>query len=209
MVVRSPMPSDRASPPNLWKAFDEAAFSASNTLNLRESLPTVADARFRAEQWLRERQVSRAEKVLVITGRGNSSPDGVSPVREGVQALFPSLRRRGVIAGWKEHSPGAFEVSLAPLSALLEAPRRKRHASDTVAVVAPTTLEGLEKSTLDLLRRLAQRSLEALGAQVPDKFLEAEMLSKFSVLAGGLPPGPDAEPRLREAITAALDQLDD
>jgi hypothetical protein len=67
----------------------------------------------------------------------------------------------------------------------------------------------LDKSTLDLLRRLAQRSLEALGAHVPDQFIGAEMLSKFSVLAGGLPPGPEAEPRLREAIMAALDQLDD
>lgn len=209
MVDRSQMPSDKASPPNLWKAFDEVEFSPANTLNLRESLPTVVDARFRAEQWLRERQVSRAEKVLVITGRGNNSPDGVSPVREGVLALFPSLRRRGVITSWKERSPGAFEVSLATLSALLEAPRRKRHRNENVGAVAPGILEGLEKSTLDLLRRLAQRSLESLGAHVPDKFLEAEMLSRFSILAGGLPPGPDAEPRLREAITAALDQLDE
>lgn len=203
------MPSDKAPPPNLWRAFDEAKFSASNTLNLRESLPTVADARFRTEQWLRERQVSRAETVLVITGRGNNSPDGVSPVREGVEALLPSLRRQGVIAGWKEHSPGAFEISVAPITALLEAPRRKRHRNETVRTAAPSALAGLEKSTLELLRRLAQRSLESLGAQVPDKFVEAEMVSRFSLLAGGLQPGPDGEARLREAILAALDQLDD
>lgn len=209
MVVRCPMPSDKAPTPNLWKAFDEAQFGASNTLNLRESLPTVADARFRAEQWLRERQVSRADKVLVITGRGNNSPDGVSPVREGVQSLFPSLRRRGIISAWKEHSPGAFEVLLAPISALLEAPRRKRHRGESVAPVAPAALKGLEKSTVDLLRRLAQRSLETLGAHVPDKFIEAEMLSKFSALAGGVQPGADGERRLREAIVEALDQLDD
>lgn len=204
------MPSDKAKPsPNLWRAFDEAEFGASNTLNLRESLPTVADARYRVEQWLRERQVSRAKKVLVITGRGNNSPDHVSPVREGVQALFPSLRRRGVVSEWKEHSPGAFVVSLASISALLEAPRRKRHAGESVRAAAPSSLEGLEKSTVDLLRRLAQRSLEVLGARSPEKFIEAEMMSKFSALAGGVEPGPDGELRLREAIISALEQLDD
>jgi hypothetical protein len=205
------MPSDKAkpSPTSLWRGFDEAQFGASNTLNLRESLPTVADARYRAEQWLRERQVSRAGKVLIITGRGNSSPDGVSPVREGVRALFPSLRRRGVVSEVKEHSPGAFVVTLAPISALLEAPRRKRHPEEHLVQNAPASLEGLEKTTVDLLRQLAQRSLEQLGARTPEKFIEEEMLSKFSALAGGVRPGADGEQRLREAIIAALEQLDD
>lgn len=203
------MSSDKTPLHDLWRAFDEAQFSASNTLNLRESLPTVADARYRAEQWLRERQVSRAEKVLVITGRGNNSPDGVSPVREGVRELFPLLRRRGVIAEWKEHSPGAFVVSLAPITTLLDAPRRRRDRKATAAMVTPASIQGLEPATVALLRRLAQRSLEVLGAHVPDNFLEAEMLSKFSALAAGIQPGPDGELRLREAITEALDQLDE
>lgn len=202
------MPSDKTPLHNLWKAFDEAQFSASNTLNLRESLPTVADARYRAEQWLRERQVSRAKKVLIITGRGNNSPGQISPVREGIQALFPLLRRRGIIEGWEEHTAGAFVVSVAPVSALLNAPRRKRDRNDGAAR-DPSSLKGLEQPTLDLLRRLAVRSLEVLGARVPEKFLEAEMLSKFSSLAAGIPPGDDSEQRLREAIIAALDQLDD
>jgi hypothetical protein len=207
-----PMPSDRAPLENLWRTFDETEFGASNTLNLRESLPTVADARFRAEQWLRERQVSRAGRVLVITGRGNNSPDRISPVREGVEALFPSLRRRGVISEWKERSPGAFVVSLAPITALLEAPKRKRHRNEPVATAAPATpalLAGLEKPTVDLLRRLAQRSLEVLGTRVPEKFIESEMVSKFSALAKGVEAGPNGEVRLREAIAAALEELDD
>ncbi len=203
------MPSDKTTPPSLWKAFDEAEFSAPNTLNLRESLPTVADARFRAEQWLRERQVGGAGKVLVITGRGNSSPDGVSPVREEIQALFHSLRRRGVVAAWQPRSEGAFVVTLASIGALLEAPRRKRHREESNPPVTSASLAGLEASTIELLRRLAQRSLEALGAHLPDKFIEAEMVSKFSLLAGGVTPGPDSETRLRAAIVAALDQLDD
>jgi hypothetical protein len=75
--------------------------------------------------------------------------------------------------------------------------------------VTSASLAGLEASTIELLRRLAQRSLEALGANLPDKFIEAEMVSKFSLLAGGVTPGPDSETRLRAAIVAALDQLDD
>jgi hypothetical protein len=204
-----PFDKDKPLPGNLWRAFDAAEFSSANTLNLRESLPTVADARYRAEQWLRERQVSRAGRVLVITGRGNNSPDGVSPVREGVKALFPSLRRRGVVSEWKEHSPGAFVVTLAPISAFLDAPRRRRHPKEGRAPSAPASLEGLEKTTVDLLRRLALRSLEVLGARTPEKFVEAEMLSKFSALAGGVEPGAGGELRLREAIVAALEELDD
>jgi hypothetical protein len=205
------MSFDKGKPPpsNLWRAFDAAEFTPANTLNLRESLPTVADARYRAEQWLRERQVSRAGRVLVITGRGNNSPDGVSPVREGVKALFPSLRRRGVVSEWKEHSPGAFVVTVAPISAFLNAPRRRRHPKEGLGPSAPASLEGLEKTTVDLLRRLALRSLEVLGARTPEKFVEAEMLSKFSALAGGVEPGAGGELRLREAIVAALEELDD
>lgn len=203
------MSSDKTPLHNLWKAFDEAQFSASNTLNLRESLPTVADARFRAEQWLRERQVSRAGKVLVITGRGNSSPDGVSPVREGVRDLLPLLRRRGVVSEWREHSPGAFVISPAPISALLDAPRRRRDPRTPATVVTPASIQELEPATIDLLRRLAQRSLEVLGARATDNFLEAEMLSKFSALAAGIEPGPDGELRLREAMIEALNELDD
>jgi hypothetical protein len=203
------MSSDKTPLHNLWRAFDEAQFSPSNTLNLRESLPTVDDARFRVEQWLRERQVSRAGKVLLITGRGNNSPDGISPVREGIRTLFPLLRRKGVVAEWKEHSPGAFVVSLAPISTLLDAPRRRRDRNAATTMVTPASIQALEPATIVLLRRLAQRSLEVLGAQVTDDFLEAEMLSKFGVLAAGIQPGRDGELRLREAIADALDELDD
>src|SRR5437763_475330 len=114
----SGMRSGKTSSRPLWKAFDEATFGSKNTLNLRESLPTPADARFRTESWLRERQVSKAGDVLVITGRGNNSPGGISPVRETVAALLPQLRRRGVVSDWREHSPGSFVVKLAPINSL-------------------------------------------------------------------------------------------
>lgn len=203
------MRSGKVSLHPVWKAFDEANFGQKNTLNLRESLPTAADARFRVEAWLRERQVSRASEVLVITGRGNQSPDGISAVREAILALLPSLRRRGVVGEWREHSPGSFVVKLASISSLLEAPRRKRDRKSSPIAPNPKSLEGLESSTLSLLRRLAVRSIESLGVRDAEKFIEAEMVSKFNLLAGGITPGPEGEARLRGAIAAAIEQLDD
>src|SRR5687767_10368772 len=81
----------------LWHALDEAAFGAERTLNLRELLPSAAEARARSETWLKARQVTRPEEVLIITGRGNQSAGGVSAVRQEVLGMMPSLRRRGIV----------------------------------------------------------------------------------------------------------------
>src|SRR5438132_6041676 len=191
------------------KAFDEAEFGVKNILNLRESLPTAADARYRAEAWLRERQISRASEVLLITGRGNQSPGGVSAVRAAIVALLPGLRRRGVVSEWREHSPGSFVVKLGSISSLLDAPRRKRDRATVATLADPESLAQLDAKTLSLLRRLAVRSLESLGVRDIDQFVDAEMLSKFNSLAAGIVPGVDGEVRLREAISAALEQLDE
>src|SRR5438132_14011635 len=136
------------------KAFDEAEFGVKNILNLRESLPTAADARYRAEAWLRERQISRASEVLIITGRGNQSPGGVSAVRAAIVALLPGLRRRGVVSEWREHSPGSFVVKLGSISSLLDAPRRKRDRGTVATPAAPGSLAQLVRKALPLLRAL-------------------------------------------------------
>ena len=60
-----------------------------------------------------------------------------------------------------------------------------------------------------MLRTLAVRSLEILGIHDPEKFVEGEMMSKFDSLAASIPPGEGSEERLRKAIAAALEQLDD
>jgi len=203
------MRSGKVSLHSVWKAFDEAEFGPKNILNLRESLPTAADARFRAEAWLRERQISKADEVLLITGRGNQSPGGISAVRAAIVALLPALRRRGVVVEWREHTPGSFVVKLGSISSLLDAPRRKRDRALVATPADPRSLAQLEKSTLSLLRRLAIRSLESLGMRQPEKFVDAEMVSKFNSLAGGVVPGAEGEARLREAIATALEQLDD
>jgi len=203
------MRSSKASLRPVLKAFDEAEFGVKNILNLRESLPTAADAQYRAEAWLRERQISGAREVLVITGRGNQSPGGVSAVRAAIVSLMPSLRRRGVVAEWREHSPGSFVIKLGTISSLLDAPRRKRDRVIQTEPPDPKVLAALEGSTLTLLRKLAIRSLEQLGVHQLDKFVEAEMLTKFNSLASGIPSGEGSEARLRGAIAAALEQLDE
>jgi len=148
-------------------------------------------------------------EVLLITGRGNQSPGGISAVRAAIVALLPALRRRGVVIEWREHTPGSFVVKLGSISSLLDAPKRKRDRALVAKPADPRSLAELESSTLLLLRRLAVRSLESLGVQQPEKFVNAEMLSKFNSLAGGVAPGVEGEARLREAISTALDQLDE
>lgn len=203
------MRSGKTSLQPVWKALDEAQFGMRNILNLRESLPSAADARHRTEAWLRERQIGRAGEVLVITGRGNQSPGGVSAVRGAIAALLPVLRRKGVVSEWREHSPGSFVVKLGSITDMLDAPRRKRDRKDSQSAPDPMQLAALDGTTLRLLRRLAVRSLETLGVRDLDKFIDAEMISKFNSLAGGIPAGIDGEVRLRDAIVSALEQLDE
>lgn len=203
------MTSDRSSGLRaLHQALDDARFGPARTLNLRNSLPTVREATARTESWLRERQASRAGELLVITGRGNQSDGGVSPVREAVVHLFASLRRRGVISAAVEHTPGSFIVTPAPLSALREAARRRREP-EVAAPADPAVLRALEPATVLLVRRVARRALEVLGMQDPSPFVEREMVEQFARVAAGVPDGPDREARLRAALQALLQEYDD
>lgn len=190
----------------LRQAFDEVRFGAQRTLNLRESLPTAADAAARAESWLRQQQVDRAGEVLIITGRGNQSEGGVSVVREAVIRLLLVLRRRGVIVGHEEHTPGSFVVALAPLSALWDSPRRNRGRGVATPSATPPSLEDLDDDTRTMLRNLAERALEGLGLKDTSPFLQGEMLRQFGAIAGTVGDAPGRETRLRAAIRAALDQ---
>ena len=196
----------RGYPAHIQKAFDELRFGALRTLNLRESLPSAAEARTRVEGWIQAKQVERAGEVLIITGRGNNSIGGVGVVRQTVLALFPSLRRRNVITGWEEHTPGSFIVALAPLTALFEAPKRRRERTRPVAAVPPS-LAALAPETRGLLRELATASLAALGVQDFEQFVESEMLAKFAKLSTALPESDDPEVALQAAIRHALDEL--
>ena len=192
----------------LQHAFDEVRFGARRTLNLRTTLPTGAEATQRVDNWLRQHQAQGSPDVLVITGRGNNSVDGIPVVREATMRVFYELRRKGVIETFVEHTAGSFVVTLAPLSAMLEAGKRRRETTSAPESAAPATLAALDESTRNALRALAERSLDALGVRDRAPFLEAEMLRLFGSLATTLSNGPDREVRLRGAIAVAMGEYD-
>jgi hypothetical protein len=197
----------------LREAFDEARFGNGRTLNLRESLPTAAEAVARAEAWMRQQQVQlsssdRDVEVLIITGRGNNSEGGVSVVRGAVEGLIHRLKQRGVVKEHHEHTPGSFVVTLAPVHALWNSPTRApEHVQPRVP--DPPALEALDRETRSLLRQLAERSLEQLGVRGDrDRFIEGEMMRQFSALAATLAANAQREDFLRAAIRRALEQYD-
>lgn len=194
--------------PEVQKAFDEARFGATRILNVRDALLTGIEAVRRADGWLRAKQVERAEEVLVITGRGNGSVGQVAVVREEVRKLLNRLRRAGVVAEIREHTPGSFAVRLAPLRALFEAPPRTRDGHEGrqrhPTAPNPQSLAGLGADTIELLRRLAVHSLDSLGIADPaPDFVQGEMERKFAVLTRAI-GGTLNEDALRAAIGRAL-----
>jgi hypothetical protein len=191
---------------NLRQAFDEARFGARRTLNLRESRPSAEEASKRAETWLRQQQMEKADEVLIITGRGNQSEGGYSVVREAVIRLFHALRRKGVIGGHQEHTPGSFVVTLAPVSALWESPKRNAGRGVEPAPATPPSLDDLDADTRLMLRNLAERALEGLGVKDTAAFLQGEMLKQFGAIAASVGDAPGRDARLKAAVRAALDQ---
>ena len=190
-------------PDPLLRAFDTVRFGEQNILNLRESLPTAADAAQRAEQWLRQKQVEAVEEVLVVTGRGRNSDHGISPVREAVVRVISSLRRRNVVERYEEHTAGSFSIRLASIGAMVDAPRRKREKK---APASQGPLPALSPANQRMLRDLAERSLESLGIKDTHAFLDLEMQRQLGAISAAVGSGPDQEERLRLALRAALEQ---
>ena len=189
------------------RAFDELRFGNARTLNLRTLQPTALQAAELTERWLREQQVRGVEEVLVITGRGNSSVDGYSPVREAIVRLLPSLRRRNVLATYAEHTPGSFVVSFAPVTALFEVPRRRREKQ--APPPRPATLKALDEETVRQLRDLAVMSLSVLGVNSPTRpQLEDEMLQHYAALSAALPENGDKEALLQQAMLRAAEEYE-
>ena len=185
------------------RALDVARFTERNILNLRESLPSPADAAIRAERWIRQKQVEAVDEVLVITGRGNNSDNGISPVREAIVRLIASLRRRNVVDRYEEHTPGSFSIRLAPIGAMVDAPRRRRERE---ARPASEPLPELSAANRRMLRDLAERTLEGLGIKQTHDFLEAEMYRQLRAISDAVGSGPNRDERVRAALRAALDQ---
>ena len=190
----------------LWHALDEAAFGGERTLNLRESLPSAAEARTRTEAWLRTRQVTKPEEVLIITGRGNQSAGGIGIIRKEVLAMMPRLRKQGIVESWREHSPGSIVVKLAPTSALFSVAKRRRDSKPASTATDEGDLAGLERETLLMLRQLALRNLDALGIDHAEAFVRQEMTTIFSALAAAIPASERREEALRTSLRNALEE---
>jgi len=192
----------------LPQAFGEVRFGPQRTLNLRATLPTGAEAAARVEAWLRQQQVQQQGELLVVTGRGNNSEGGVSVVRVSATREFHELRRQGVVESFVEHTAGSFVVTLAPVKAMLDGANRLRAQPAPPPPAAPPTLSALDGETRDLLRVLAERSLDAIGVRERGPFLEGEMLRLFGILGSSAGKGADRETRLRAAIERAMAELD-
>jgi DNA-nicking Smr family endonuclease len=202
-LLRSLSRSSRAETPVF--ALDEARYGRERILNLHTSHPTAAEAVRRVDAWLRERQAAKVGEVLVITGRGRGSLDGVPVVRGAIVRLLPALRRAGVISEAREHGEGAFVVRLAPLQALVDAPRRRRPTA-AKPVADPQAFAGLDEESRALLRRLALTALASLGVRSPSEtFIGEEMLRQFTILA---PTVDHTETALRAVLLRALEEYE-
>jgi hypothetical protein len=151
-------------------------------------------------------------EVLVVTGRGERSVDGVSVVRQGVLELLASLSRRHVVAAFREHTPGSVIVELAPFKDAVAVRAAVRPPAP--ALPDPRTLKTLSLETRQELRGLAMVHLQGLGVHDPTRqIVEAEMLRQFARLAATIPDGLDPAAReaaLRRAVhDAVLDDVKD
>ena len=118
------------------------------------------------------------------------------------------LKRRGVVGGHEEHTPGSFVVTLADVSALWESPKRNQGRGVAAPSPNPPSLDDLDPEVRVMLRNLAERALEGLGVKDTAAFLQGEMLKQFGAIAATIGNAPGREERLRSAIRVALDQYE-
>jgi hypothetical protein len=190
------------------RAFDELRFGAARTLNLRDGLPTVVQAQTRVESWLRRQQAEGVTEVLVITGRGVRSLDGVGKVREAVVRRCTQLKRLNVVTAVIEHGPGALVITLAPLRALVNAPRMRTGRKVPPSPVDPAELSALSAETRAVLRDVAALVIQRLGVAIPtDAMIADEMRAQFQAIAPSVMHEADRDPALRRVVTQLRQDL--
>ena len=209
MPSRGKPPARAATPViPIERVFDQLRFGAAKTLNLRDGLPTVAQAEVRVESWLRLQQAEGGGEVLVITGRGLGSLDGVGRVREAVQRRCTQLKRLNVVADVREHGPGAFVVTVETLRALVESPRLRTGRKTPTLVVDPGELAALPAELRTVLRDLAILSVQRLGVREPsDAMIADEMRTQFAALSPSAVSSPDPAAALQRAAERLLQEL--
>jgi hypothetical protein len=206
------MPSHgkRPSPPapSIDRAFDELRFGAARTLNLRDGLPSVLQAEARVDAWLRQQQATGGGEVLIITGRGLGSLDGVGRVREAVMLRCTQLKRLNVVAGVQEYGPGAVVVTVAPLRALVDSPRLRTGRRTPTPIADPAELAALPDDLRAQLRDLAHLEIQRLGVIMPSEGMIAdEMRTQFGALAPSVVASPDPIAALRDVTARLLAEL--
>jgi len=198
-------------PNALYRAFDEAQFGDARTLNVRDGLPTGAEAAARTDAWLRLKQVEGAREVLVITGRGTHSVSALPVVKTHVARRIAALRRAGVVASVAEHTPGSFVVRLSPMSSMLAAPERSSSRSRVApkAVPLPRSIAGLTPETQRIVRDLAERTLASLGVRkTSSAMITDEMERQTTLLTRSMPRDADRESWIRRAALRVLNDLE-
>ncbi len=190
------------------RVFDQLRFGASRTLNLRDGLPTVAQAETRVESWLRLQQAEGGGEVLVITGRGLGSLDGVGRVRDAVQRRCTQLKRLNVVTDVREYGPGAFVVTVATLRALVEPPRMRTGRKTPTQVPDPNELAALPAELRAVLRELSILSVQRVGVREPtDAMIADEMRTQFGALSPSAVSAPDPAAALQRAAERLLQEL--
>jgi len=200
----------RARVPNaLYRAFDEAQFGDARTLNVRDGLPTGAEAAARTDAWLRQKQVEGAREVLVITGRGTHSVSALPVIKTHVARRIAALRRAGVVANVTEHTPGSYVVQLSPMSSMLAASERLSPRSHETAGPLPRSMASLTPATQRMLRDLAERTLASLGIRnTTSAMITDEMERQTTLLTRSMPRDADRESWIRRAALRVLNDLE-
>jgi hypothetical protein len=179
------------------RAFDMLRFGADRILNLRDGLPTAAQAETRVDAWLRRQQAAGVVEVLVITGRGVRSLDGVGKVRASVLRRCTQLKRLNVVASVSEHGPGALIVRVAPLRALVNAPRLRTGRKPLPSPIDPSELGALSPTVRTVLREVATLAIQRLGVALPTEAMIAdEMRAQFASLAASVVHDDDRDAAL-------------
>jgi hypothetical protein len=194
----------------IHRALDRIRFGTRRTLNVRDGLLSGAEAARRVDGWLRARQVELDGDLLIITGRGAGSADGIAVVREATRRTLYALKRGGVIQAIRDDTPGSFVVTLAPLRTMLDAPNRRKPGTPTAASVPAATIKGLSARTQGRLWELSAHALDSLGIRNGSpEVMRDEMERQFSRLVASAPTGAPLERWIASGIERALREYED